>query len=42
MPLQNKVDPWGNLVAVKARGEYLGNRGILHDKEKEYSKALGA
>lgn len=38
MPLQNKVDPWGNLVAVKARGEYLGNRGILHDKEKNILK----
>ncbi len=31
MPLQNRVDPWGNLIAVEARGAWLGNRGILHD-----------
>lgn len=35
MPLKNRVDPWGNLNAVKARGKWLGNRGILHNKEKE-------
>lgn len=34
MPLQNRIDPWGNLSAINARGEFLGNRGILHDKEK--------
>ena len=30
-PLQNKVDPWGELHAVRARGALMGNRGILHD-----------
>jgi|AntRauMinimDraft_4_1070384.scaffolds.fasta_scaffold05695_1 hypothetical protein len=34
MPLQNRVDPWGNLVAISARGQFLGNRGILHNDEK--------
>lgn len=38
MPLQNRIDPWGNLVAVKARGEFLGNRGILHDDDKNIVK----
>ncbi|MCC5915517.1 MAG: hypothetical protein JJU46_14175 [Balneolaceae bacterium] len=35
MPLQNRVDPWGNLNAVEARGNWMGNRGILHNEEKE-------
>jgi len=35
MPLQNRVDPWGKLNAVSARGAWLGNRGILHNEKKE-------
>ena len=32
MPLQNRVDPFGNLVADPARGTLMGNRGgRLHD-----------
>ena len=27
MPLQNRCDPWGNLVATAARGTMMGNRG---------------
>lgn len=27
MTLQNRVDPWGNLVAVRAHGTLMGNRG---------------
>lgn len=34
MPLQNRVDPCGNLHAVEARGAWMGNRGILHDDAK--------
>jgi len=30
-PLQNKVDPWGQLQPVSMRGSLMGNRGILHD-----------
>ena len=33
MPRQNRVDPWGNLIAVAARGTLLGNRGVLHDAD---------
>lgn len=29
-PLQNRVDPWGRLQPVRARGSLMGNRGILH------------
>jgi hypothetical protein len=32
-PLQNKVDPWGELQAVRMVGALMGNRGILHDEE---------
>lgn len=34
MPLQNRIDPYGCLHAVAARGAWMGNRGILHDDEK--------
>ncbi len=30
-PLQNRVDPYGRLQAVAARGTLMGNRGVLHD-----------
>jgi hypothetical protein len=30
-PLQNKVDPWGELQALRMVGTLMGNRGILHD-----------
>lgn len=33
-PLQNKVDPWGQLHALRFRGSLMGNRGILHDGQK--------
>ncbi len=38
MPLQNRVDPLGNLTAVSSRGEFLGNRGILHDESRKIVK----
>src|SRR5215211_5637346 len=34
MPLQNRVTPWGDLVAVAERGQMFGNRGVLHDANK--------
>jgi len=33
MVLQNRVTPWGDIVADAARGLFTGNRGILHDPE---------
>src|SRR3546814_7635859 len=33
MPVRNRVDPYGDIVAVPARGMFMGNRGILHDAE---------
>jgi hypothetical protein len=31
MPLQNRVDPFGDIHAVDARGMFTGNRGVIHD-----------
>lgn len=31
MPLQNRVQPDGEIIASPARGAYMGNRGILHE-----------
>jgi hypothetical protein len=31
MPLQNRVTPTGDIVAVPDRGLFTGNRGIIHD-----------
>lgn len=31
MPLQNRVTPFGEIVAISQRGMLTGNRGIIHD-----------
>ena len=33
MPLQNRVTPFGDIVAIPQRGMFMGNRGIIHDPE---------
>ncbi|MGA3077444.1 MAG: hypothetical protein ABSG56_27640 [Bryobacteraceae bacterium] len=36
MPLQNRVDPFGNLIRTPARGTMMGNRGgALHNADQE-------
>lgn len=30
-PHQNRVNPWGGIVATPARGAWMGNRGCVHD-----------
>src|SRR5262245_20026858 len=35
MPLQNRVTPRGDLIAVTARGALMGNRGRLHDAARQ-------
>lgn len=35
MSLQNRVDPWARLCAVTAKGALMGNRGILHDENRQ-------
>ena len=31
MPLQNRVTPFGEILALPQRGLFMGNRGIIHD-----------
>ncbi|MCE0733636.1 hypothetical protein LWH48_12685 [Halomonas sp. G15] len=38
MPLQNRVDPSGQILSSPARGTLMGNRGTLHDAEKKVVK----
>jgi hypothetical protein len=39
MPRQNRVTPFGELIAVPARGTLMGNRGCLHDAEGRIRRA---
>lgn len=39
MPLQNRVDPFGNLFADAARGTFMGNRGgRIHNAERRLTQ----
>jgi hypothetical protein len=33
--LQNRVDPFGNIIKTSARGAWMGNRGIIHNPEQQ-------
>jgi hypothetical protein len=33
MPRQNRVTPFGEIIATPERGTFFGNRGILHDPD---------
>src|SRR5687768_8613254 len=35
MPRRNRVDPWGDLHAVSARGLFTGNRGCIVDERQQ-------
>ncbi len=37
-PLQNRVTPWGEIIAHPARGLFVGNRGILVDRAHELGR----
>lgn len=39
MTLQNRVLPTGEIVAIPARGDFTGNRGILHDDDRRLGTA---
>jgi hypothetical protein len=39
MPRQNRVSPFGDLLAVPERGTFMGNRGVLHDAEGRIRRA---
>ena len=38
MPLQNRVVPQGRIERHSARGTFMGNRGVLHDRNKELKR----
>src|SRR5580693_3919175 len=33
MPRQNRVNPFGDIIATPERGTFMGNRGVLHDDQ---------
>jgi hypothetical protein len=33
--LQNRVDPYGNIIKTDARGAWLGNRGLIHNDRQQ-------
>ncbi|MBZ4190977.1 hypothetical protein [Niabella beijingensis] len=33
--LQNRVDPLGHLIRTEARGQWMGNRGCIHDAHQQ-------
>jgi hypothetical protein len=39
MTLQNRVTPFGEIVATPERGTLMGNRGCLHDTERRIVKS---
>lgn len=39
MPLQNRVTPFGEIVAEPWRGRLMGNRGCLHDADGRLGRA---
>jgi hypothetical protein len=33
VPRQNRITPFGEIIATPERGTYMGNRGVLHDDD---------
>lgn len=40
MPRNNRVNPFGDLIATEARGDLMGNRGCLHNDRGQITKQL--
>ena len=36
--LQNRVDPFGEIIRTPERGQWLGNRGVIHNHEQEITR----
>jgi hypothetical protein len=41
MPLQNRVTPFGEIIAAPGRGLMMGNRGVLHDDRSRIARSSG-
>jgi len=42
MPRQNRVTPYGTIIATAARGTFMGNRGILHDDQQQIVRSYAS
>jgi len=42
MPYQNRVNPFGELIATEARGTLMGNRGCLHDDQQRIRRSFAS
>jgi hypothetical protein len=40
LPRQNRVTPFGDLIATECRGTLLGNRGCLHDEQQRVRRSF--
>jgi hypothetical protein len=40
LPKQNRVNPFGELIATEARGTLMGNRGCLHDEQQRIRRSF--
>jgi len=40
LPRQNRVTPFGKLIATECRGTLMGNRGCLHDDRQRVRRAF--
>ncbi len=40
MPRQNRVTPFGELIATECRGTWMGNRGCLHDEQQRIRRSF--
>ena len=38
--LQNRVDPFGSIIMTRARGAFMGNRGVIHNQCREITHAF--
>jgi hypothetical protein len=38
MPLQNRVTPFSTIIATPERGGFTGNRGVIHNEQKQIIK----
>jgi hypothetical protein len=36
--LQNRVNPFGDIIKTEARGAWMGNRGVIHNHQQELVK----
>jgi hypothetical protein len=38
--LQNRVNPFGEIISTPARGSFMGNRGVIHNERQQITHAF--